>query len=109
MHFNAVSSLAIMAVAGQAIAEPVSQPHQMNLAKMSVRDIFGLQRRDDGEYQPSETLCGSGSTCAEACGKGFEQCGSKDDQVHCFNPTVGQKCCQGASNGSKLGAQSTIR
>ncbi|KAK8011211.1 hypothetical protein PG990_010176 [Apiospora arundinis] len=104
MHFNALSSIAIMAVAGHAIAEPVPQPRQMNLAKMSVRDIFGLQRRDDGEYQPSETLCGSGSTCAEACGKGFEQCGSKDDQVHCFNPAVGQKCCSGASNGNACDA-----
>jgi len=108
MLFNAVSSLAIMAVVGQAIAEHVPQSNQMNLAKMSVKDIFGLQRRDSGEYQPSETQCGSGSTCAEACGKGFEQCGSKDDLVHCFNPTVGQQCCQGASNGSKLGAQAIV-
>ncbi|KAK8051445.1 hypothetical protein PG993_002830 [Apiospora rasikravindrae] len=101
MLFNALSPLAFVALAGHAIADPAPQPYQMDVAKMSVRDIFGLQRRDDGgEYQPAETLCGSGTTCAEACGKGFEQCGSQDDQVHCFNPTVGQTCCQGGTNGN---------
>ncbi|KAK8090707.1 hypothetical protein PG994_000212 [Apiospora phragmitis] len=100
MLLNALSPLAFLALAGHAIAEPAPQPYQMNVGKMSVKDIFGLQRRDDGEYQPTETLCGSGTTCAEACGQGFEQCGSQDDQVHCFNPTVGQKCCQGGTNGN---------
>ncbi|KAK8080004.1 hypothetical protein PG997_007822 [Apiospora hydei] len=105
MLFNALSPLAFVALAGHAIAGPSPQPYQMDVAKMSVRDIFGLQRRDDGgEYQPAETLCGSGTTCAEACGKGFEQCGSQDDQVHCFNPTVGQTCCQGGTNGNACDA-----
>ncbi|KAK7981998.1 hypothetical protein PG996_009687 [Apiospora saccharicola] len=105
MFLNALSPLAFLALAGHAIAEPVPQHYQLNVAKMSVRDIFGLQRRDDGgEYQPSDTQCGSGTTCAEACGAGFEQCGSKDDEIHCFNPKAGQTCCSGAANGNACDA-----
>ena len=32
--------------------------------------------------------CDTGATCAEACGAGFEQCGTSS--VKCYNPTAGE-------------------
>ncbi|ORY65328.1 uncharacterized protein BCR38DRAFT_340913 [Pseudomassariella vexata] len=90
MLFHA--SLAVTALAGLAAAEPVPQPYKLNVIKMSVRDIFGLERRQDG-YQPSQTFCGTGLTCTDACGAGFEQCDSTDATIHCFDPTAKQTCC----------------
>ncbi|KAI0387865.1 hypothetical protein F5Y04DRAFT_13325 [Hypomontagnella monticulosa] len=100
MLFSAVSSLAIMALAGQAIAEPLRQPYKLKLARMSTRSIFGLDRRQDVGYSPEQQFCGSGDTCAEACGKGFEQCASKDGVVHCFNKAGKQTCCPGLTGDS---------
>lgn len=100
MLFRAVSTVVVAALAGQAMAEPVSKPYKLPLAKMSVKEIFGLSRRDDTGYQPTQTLCGTGTTCAEACGTGFEQCASKDNQIHCFDPTAKQTCCPGDTGDS---------
>ncbi|KAI1650719.1 uncharacterized protein F4817DRAFT_240310 [Daldinia loculata] len=100
MLFGTISSLAIMALAGQAIAEPIRQPYKPKLAHMSPRAIFGLGRRADGGYAPEQQFCEDGDTCAEACGKGFEQCASKDSVVHCFNKTAQQTCCPGKTGES---------
>ncbi|KAI1461329.1 hypothetical protein F4805DRAFT_278896 [Annulohypoxylon moriforme] len=100
MLFQTVSSIAILVLAGQAIAEPVRQPYKLKLARMSARSIFGLDRRGDGGYSPEQQFCSSGDTCAEACGKGFEQCPSKDGVVHCFNKTGNQTCCPGQTGDS---------
>ncbi|KAI0888983.1 uncharacterized protein GGS22DRAFT_65616 [Annulohypoxylon maeteangense] len=100
MLFQTVSSIAIMALAGQAIAEPVRQPYKLKLAQMSAKSIFGLDRRDDGGYSPEQQFCGSGDTCDEACGKGFAQCPSKDGIVHCFNKAGNQTCCPGKTGDS---------
>lgn len=103
MLFRFVSTVAVAALAGQAVAEP--KPYKADMAKMSVRNMFanlGVERRqstDDG-YQPENTFCGTGTTCAEACGAGFEQCGSSDAEVHCFNAAAAQTCC-GSSSGGK--------
>jgi hypothetical protein len=101
MLFRLVSSVAIAALAGQAVAEP--KPYKADMAKMSVRNMFanygvGRRQTDDG-YQPENTFCGTGTTCAEACGAGFEQCGSTDAEVHCFNAAALQTCCGAASGG----------
>ncbi|KAI1095822.1 hypothetical protein F5B19DRAFT_269215 [Rostrohypoxylon terebratum] len=93
MLFQTVSSVAILALAGRVIAEPVRQPYELKLARMSAKSIFGLDRRGDDGYTPEQQFCSSGDTCAEACGKGFEQCPSKDGFVHCFNKGGNQTCC----------------
>ncbi|KAI2464536.1 hypothetical protein F4781DRAFT_68448 [Annulohypoxylon bovei var. microspora] len=100
MLFQTVSSIAILALAGQVIADPVRQPYKLKLARMSARSIFGLDRRSDDGYSPEQQFCSSGDTCAEACGKGFDQCPSKDGMVHCFNKAGNQTCCPGQTGDS---------
>ncbi|KAI8963870.1 hypothetical protein F5Y11DRAFT_346118 [Daldinia sp. FL1419] len=100
MLFGTISSLAIMALAGQAIAEPIRQPYRPKVAYMSPRALFGLGPRASGGYAPEQQFCGDGDTCAEACGKGFAQCASKDGVVHCFNKTAKQTCCPGKTGES---------
>ncbi|KAI1377743.1 hypothetical protein F4677DRAFT_46475 [Hypoxylon crocopeplum] len=100
MLFSVASSLATVALVGQAIAEPLRQPYKLKLARMSTRSIFGLDRRYDGGYAPEQQYCSDGNTCAEACGKGFEQCASKDGVVHCFKKSGKQTCCPGMTGDS---------
>jgi hypothetical protein len=93
MLFNAVTTLAVAALAGQAIAEPARKPYQPSLARMTLRSTLG-HRGDDGlGYQTDSSVCGTGATCAEACGAGFEQCASSDNAVHCFNAGASSTCC----------------
>ncbi|KAI0840971.1 hypothetical protein F5Y06DRAFT_294242 [Hypoxylon sp. FL0890] len=100
MLFHAVSSIAILALAGQTVAEPLRQPYKLRFARTSPREIFGLDRRSDGGYSPEQQFCDSGNTCAEACGKGFEQCASNDGVTHCFNQAAKQTCCPGKTGDS---------
>lgn len=60
--------------AGQTAAGPSyrREPYQPQVARMSVRNILGLQsRQDGGAYNPDQQFCGNGDTCSEACGDGF--------------------------------------
>ncbi|KAI0117781.1 hypothetical protein GGR51DRAFT_267681 [Nemania sp. FL0031] len=95
-----VYTLLIAGLASQTLAEAVREPYQPKLARMSTRNILGLQRRALDGYAPMEQLCGEGDTCAEACGKGFKQCASKDKLTHCYNPLKKQTCCPGGSGDS---------
>lgn len=107
MHVKSFTALAALALAAQAVAEPirlVGAPYKAasKIHKTSVRQLFGVVRRQDNSgYQPEQTVCGTGNTCAEACGAGFEACASKDDSVHCYNAGAAQICCPNGS-GSKL-------
>lgn len=104
MLVKSFTALAALALAAQAVAEPIIRtPYRANkVHKTSVRQLFGVVRRQDNPgYQPEQTVCGSGNTCSEACGAGFETCASRDDSVHCYNPAAAQICCPNAS-GSKL-------
>ena len=94
MLFPAV--VVMEALAGPAVAEP-----SMRFSRMTTtRDLFGLGRRDeDAAYTPATTFCGVGTTCAEACGAGFEMCGKIPEQTRCYNPTAGETCC---AEGRKL-------
>ena len=92
MLFRAAAT-ALVACAAHAAAEPAAQPYK--LATMPL-----LARRDTLGYQPEEKVCGAGNSCDEACGAGFQQCGSSDAAIHCFNPEAAQSCC-GDVNGSK--------
>ncbi|GAP86378.1 putative prp 4 c domain-containing protein [Rosellinia necatrix] len=93
---SALCTLLALGLAGQALAEP---PREPKFARMSTRDIFGLNRRAVEGYAPTEQLCGAGDTCAQACGKGFRQCASKDDETHCYNRSK-QTCCPGGTGDS---------
>ncbi|KAJ3551587.1 hypothetical protein NPX13_g11326 [Xylaria arbuscula] len=90
----------VVGLASQMLAEPIHEPHQPSLARMSTRDIIGLSRRGVEGYSPTELLCGEGDTCAEACGKGFAKCDSKDHLTHCYNPSKKQECCPNGSGDS---------
>lgn len=100
MHITSVSALAVLAFAASATAaEP--KPYKP-LMKMSIHQMFGIGRRQDNSaYQPTQSICGTGTTCAEACGDGYETCTSSDEMVHCYNPAAAQTCCPDAS-GSKF-------
>ncbi|OAA54835.1 hypothetical protein SPI_08706 [Niveomyces insectorum RCEF 264] len=92
----------LSAVAAHAAPEPAPyMPHNARTAKlMSVRDMFGVAARADDGYTPSQSLCGLGQTCAEACGAGFQTCASDDDAIHCFNPAAQQVCCPDGTGNS---------
>lgn len=96
MICNTAYALLAVGLVSQALAEPFGGPE---FARMSTRDILGLQRRAIEGYAPTEQLCGSGDTCAEACGKGFRQCASTDGLTHCYNRTKKQTCCPGGTGG----------
>ncbi|KAF4977587.1 hypothetical protein FZEAL_5901 [Fusarium zealandicum] len=95
MHFRTIASIALWACAANAAVE--LQPYK--LTKATVLGV-SLSRRASPGYQPEQSVCGDGSTCAEACGKGYETCPSNDDSTHCFNPTVKQTCCSDGSGNS---------
>ncbi|KAK5625053.1 hypothetical protein RRF57_000769 [Xylaria bambusicola] len=100
MVCSAAYTFLVVGLAGQILAEHVREPYQPSLARMSTRDIIDLHRRDIEGYSPTELLCGEGDTCAEACGKGFTKCDSKDHLTHCFNPSKEQTCCPNGSGDS---------
>ncbi|KAI0867862.1 hypothetical protein GGS24DRAFT_252265 [Hypoxylon argillaceum] len=100
MHCYTVYTLLVAGLASQTLAEPLREPYRPKLARMSTRHILGLHRRDVEGYSPMEQICGTGDTCAEACGKGFKQCASKDGIPHCFNQLQKQTCCPSGSGDS---------
>jgi len=80
-----------------AAAEPNPMPYRIGV--MSINPAFGLAKRQAG-YEPSQTECGSGDTCAEACGTGYVQCASNDGGMHCFNPDIKETCCPDGTGNS---------
>jgi hypothetical protein len=95
MFFRTAVSVAVLAASASATASP----HPYKLAVMPLPGL-SLSRRDTFGYQPEETVCGDGNTCAEACGAGFTQCPSNDASIHCYNAEAAQNCCSDGT-GSK--------
>ncbi|ETS83157.1 hypothetical protein PFICI_05033 [Pestalotiopsis fici W106-1] len=94
------SAIAFAALAGQAVvAEGVKKPYKPQMAKMSVKDVL-MGRQAGAGYYPDSTACGTGDTCAEACGAGYEQCYSTDDLIHCYDLANAQTCCPNSSGDS---------
>ncbi|KAH7375144.1 hypothetical protein B0T11DRAFT_323213 [Plectosphaerella cucumerina] len=88
-----------MALASTAVAQ---QARVFTRASQSIGQ-FGIFGRQTDGYQPEDEVCGGeGSTCAEACGSGYEQCSSSDSAVHCFNPADGESCCASGDGSSCL-------
>ncbi|KAH8900032.1 hypothetical protein GQ53DRAFT_816067 [Thozetella sp. PMI_491] len=106
MLVKSFSALAVLAFVAQASAsEPMPYKPQPKLMKMSIRDLFGVERRQTGDgYQPTQSECGAGVTCADACGAGYQTCTSGDNAVHCFNPAAAETCCpDGTGNSCEAG------
>lgn len=98
MQYRSIASLAVVALAAQVTAQ---QTRVFTRATQSLRQQGIFRRQDDG-YKPEDEICsGEGSTCAEVCGDGYEQCASSDSSVHCFSPATGESCCSTGS-GSKF-------
>jgi hypothetical protein len=91
MLFKSVSAVAVVALAAGVSAQDL-KPYKP-LMKMSIHQMFGIGRRQTDGYQPTESTCSDGATCAEACGSGYVTCASVDSNVHCFNPDIKQTCC----------------
>ncbi|KAK3997381.1 hypothetical protein QBC44DRAFT_93988 [Cladorrhinum sp. PSN332] len=92
------TALAALAFASDVAAK--LQPYKVQEVKMSTRQLFGVVRREEPGYQPESAVCGSGNTCEEACGSGYQTCASVDSEVHCFNKDAGQICCPDKSGNS---------
>ncbi|KAH6895574.1 hypothetical protein B0T10DRAFT_220970 [Thelonectria olida] len=91
-----VAATTLALLAANVVAD--SQPY-----KLVTGPVLGisLARRDTYGYQPEQSVCGgSGTTCAEVCGSGYEACGSNDGNTHCFNPADNQSCCGDGSGNS---------
>ncbi|RYP00423.1 hypothetical protein DL764_006522 [Monosporascus ibericus] len=81
MLFGVLTSVTLAVLASQVAAEPLRRPYKFHVAKMSVRNLFGLEGRQLSGYKPDEEFCTEkGDTCAEACGDDFDQA--------CFKPLV---------------------
>jgi hypothetical protein len=99
MLVKSIAALAALSFAASVAAEPVF--FKPTMVKTSARSLFGIVRRDENPgYQPEQAMCNNGNTCAEACGGGYETCSSGDGEVHCFNPTAGERCCPNKSGSS---------
>ncbi|KAK4226793.1 hypothetical protein QBC38DRAFT_479672 [Podospora fimiseda] len=92
------TALAALAFASDVAAK--LQPYKVQEVKMSTRQLFGVVRREEPGYQPESAVCGSGNTCEEACGTGYQTCASIDSKIHCFNMDAGQTCCPDKSGNS---------
>jgi hypothetical protein len=99
MLYCIASTLLTVGIVSKTLAEPFRQPYQPELARMSTRHAFNLDRREVEGYSPTQQLCGVGETCAEACGKEYKQCTSDDSLTHCYNPLKRQTCCSGGTGG----------
>ncbi|KAM0431903.1 hypothetical protein ACHAPT_005156 [Fusarium lateritium] len=95
MNFKTFASVVLLACAANAAADP--QPYKLVKAPL---DGLSLARRSTPGYQPEQSVCGDGETCAEACGQGYETCPSNDDSTHCYNPAVKQTCCSDGTGNS---------
>lgn len=93
MHFKTVALMALAAVASA---------DNLKFTRISPPSFGRLARRgaDGGAYEPEETDCGDGDTCAEACGKTFEQCDSANGVNSCFDPSAGETCCKSVGQGA---------
>lgn len=99
MQYRSITSLALMALATTATAQ---QSRVFTRASQSVREFDIFARQSDG-YQPEDEICGGeGSTCAEACGDGYQECASSDESVHCYNPAQEESCCASGNGSSCL-------
>lgn len=90
MLFKSVAAAAAFAVASHAANDAAVPVH------MAVRQLFGaIHARDDTGYLPDKAFCAMGTSCAEACGAGYEMCPSSDSSIHCFNQAAKAQCCPG--------------
>lgn len=97
MLVNILTTTALFAASALAIAQPDARPAPYKLGKMSINQAFGLMARQDQGYQPTQTECGPGADCPSACGADTVQCASSDDNLHCYEPSIGQTCCPDGS------------
>ncbi|KAH8820512.1 hypothetical protein F5884DRAFT_52395 [Xylogone sp. PMI_703] len=88
MMFKALITSSLLVATTYAAAKP----YKLIEARMPLERAFGLMGRQDAGYPPSQSLCGSGDTCAEACGPTYVQCPSNEG-LSCFQPSLGQTCC----------------
>ncbi|KAF5007449.1 hypothetical protein FDECE_6211 [Fusarium decemcellulare] len=98
MHFRTLASIVLVACATN-VAAAIDQRQPYQPIKGPVQGI-SLSRRSTPGYQPEQSTCGDGSTCAEACGQGYESCPSNDDSTHCYNPLAKQTCCSDGTGNS---------
>lgn len=61
----------------------------------SIPNSAALSKRSG--YNPLYDLCGTGTSCSEACGRTFIQCDANDGNLHCFDPNSKQTCCPNGS------------
>src|SRR5436853_6906155 len=94
MYFHILDPSSLLLAAGVLAA---AEPAPYRLGAVSHNQLFGVVKRQEGTqtygYQPTQTPCGSGDSCALACGAGSQQCASNDGETHCYYPLKGDICC----------------
>ncbi|KAJ4988195.1 PRP 4 C domain-containing protein [Stagonosporopsis vannaccii] len=87
--------VALSLLAASAMADLVAYTNAKSFGAMLKRGDTILKRQG---YTPDTDLCGSGNTCAEACGPNSVQCPSTDtSMLYCHDDNDGSKCCHDGS------------
>lgn len=73
----------------------------LELSQIVSHDFGSMLKRGDAlakrqGYYPSSTPCGSGTTCAEACGATQIECPADVGRGVCFDPSL-SRCCPDGS------------
>lgn len=83
-----ISILATLALASQGLSAAYKFHGMLPRDHLTKRQV----------YYPEYNYCGAGDTCAESCGEDYVECPS-NSELYCFNPTVGDKCCNDGTGG----------
>jgi hypothetical protein len=88
--------LPVVLTLGSVAAAEVQEFFKWNIPRVPFEE-HQLYRRVDG-YHPEFGSCGSGRTCLDACGSGWDGCNATTTlSLFCYNKDAGQSCC---ANGS---------
>jgi len=100
MLSNSVVIIPFLAASAWAAAEPAPAPAMPTPYMMGIPAEMGVGRllKRQAGYQPTQTACSVGATCAESCGAGYETCNDSNNpdpsySFYCYNPSLGDTCC----------------
>ncbi|PVI07914.1 hypothetical protein DM02DRAFT_666381 [Periconia macrospinosa] len=96
-----IKSLIITFFSASVLGTQFYQNVEHDFGVMLARGEAMLEKRQG--YYPTTRLCGSGRTCAEACGAGTEQCPASKSGLYCYEPARSRCCQDGSGNACRIG------
>jgi hypothetical protein len=100
MHYILAAIITALQLAAAASTEEQFEFYRVVTPQLYGKKLFGRQRIEGWSpgYPPEFGSCGSGTTCADACGSEFEACNASTSlSLFCYNPSRGQTCCPNGS------------